>query len=50
MIWFSFLKKWRNGKGDFSWGIGHPVGGKAQKSALYGEKTYSGTFQLGLQW
>jgi len=44
------MKTWRNGKWDFSWGIGHPVGEKAQKFALFGEKTDSSTFQLEIQW
>jgi hypothetical protein len=44
MICFPFLKTWRNGKGDFSWGIEHPEGGKAQNSMLSMEKIDSGTF------
>jgi hypothetical protein len=43
------LKTWRNGKGDFSWEVEHPMGGKDKKSVLSGEKIGFGIFQLKLQ-
>jgi hypothetical protein len=44
------MKTWRNGKGDFSWGVEYLVGGKDKKFVLSGEKIGSGAFLLKLQW
>jgi hypothetical protein len=46
---FPFLRIGRNGTGGFSWGVEHPVGGKAQKSGLFEEKTNFGTTLLRFQ-
>jgi hypothetical protein len=48
-IVFPFLRIGRNDTEDFSWGVEHLVGGKAQRSGLFEEKTGYVITLLGFQ-